>query len=165
MSDKENRIVVNTSPWIALSTCGQIPLLKKIYQEVHIPVGVKEEILAGGKRGIGVRELAASSWIKIGKIIDIEKVKLLFELDRGEAEVIILAKEKGINRVLMDEKVARLQAEVLGLDVIGTLGLLLRAKKNAMIPAIKPLIAKMLENDIWIKDEIVEGILRDAKED
>jgi len=44
----------------------------------------------------------------------------LFELDRGEAEVIILAKEKGIKQVLMDEKVARLQAEVLGLNVVGT---------------------------------------------
>ena len=78
MSDKENRIVVNASPWIALSICGQIPLLKKIYGEVHIPVGVKEEILAGGKQGIGVRELGASSWIKIEKVVDIEKVKLLF---------------------------------------------------------------------------------------
>ena len=165
MSDKENRIVVNTSPWIALSICGQIPLLKKIYGEVHVPVGVKEEILAGGKQGIGVREIEASSWVRIGRVIDIEKVTLLFELDRGEAEVIILAKEKGIKRVLMDEKVARLQAEVLGLNVIGTLGLLLRAKKSGIISSIKPLVEKMLENGIWIKDEIVEGILRDARED
>ena len=165
MSDKENRIVVNTSPWIALSICGQIPLLKKIYHEVHIPLGVKKEILAGGKQGIGVRELEASSWVKIGKVIDIEKVKLLFELDQGEAEVIILAKEKRIKQVLMDEKVARLQAEVLGLNVTGTLGLLLRAKKKGMISSIKPLVSKMLENGIWIKAEIVEGILIDARED
>jgi predicted nucleic acid-binding protein len=49
--------------------------------------------------------------------------------------------------------------------VIGTLGLLLRAKKNGMIPSVKPLIAKMLDNGIWIKSEIVDGILRDASED
>jgi hypothetical protein len=65
----------------------------------------------------------------------------------------------------MDERIARLQAEVLGLKVTGTLGLLLRAKKKGMISSIKPLIAKMLENGIWIKAEIVEGILRDARED
>ena len=47
----------------------------------------------------------------------------------------------------------------------GTLGLLLRAKKKGMISSIKPLIAKMLENGIRIKAEIVEGILRDARED
>ena len=165
MSDKENRIVVNTSPWIALSICGQIPLLKKIYNEVYIPFGVKEEILAGGTQSIGVRELKASPWLKIEKVIDIEKVKLLYELEHGEAEVIILAKEKGIKQVLVDEKVARLQAKVLGLNVIGTLGLLLKAKKEGMISSIKPLVAKMLENGIWIKGEIVEGILKDAREE
>lgn len=164
MSNKENRIVVNTSPWIALSICGQIPLLKKIYNEVYIPFGVKEEILAGGKKGIGVRELRESPWLKIEKVFDIEKVNLLYELDQGEAEVIILAKEKGIKQVLLDEKVARLQAKVPRLNVIGTLGLLLKAKKEGMVSNIKPLMAKILENGIWIKGEIVEGILKDAGE-
>ena len=164
MNNKGNRIVVNTSPWIALSICGQIPLLKKIYNEVYIPFGVKEEILAGGKKGIGVRELRESPWLKIEKVFDIEKVNLLYELDQGEAEVIILAKEKGIKQVLLDEKVARLQAKVLRLNVIGTLGLLLKAKKEGMVSNIKPLMAKILENGIWIKGEIVEGILKDAGE-
>ncbi|MBN2373817.1 hypothetical protein JXL19_08520 [bacterium] len=31
MENKGKSIVVNTSPWIALSICGQIPLLKRIY--------------------------------------------------------------------------------------------------------------------------------------
>jgi len=158
MNNKGNRVVVNTSPWIALSICGQIPLLKNLYNEVYIPFGVKEEILAGGKKGIGVRELRESPWLKI------EKVNLLYELEQGEAEVIILAKEKGIKQVLLDEKVARLQAKVLGLNVIGTLGLLLKAKKEGMVSNIKPLMAKILENGIWIKGEIVEGILKDAGE-
>ena len=84
-------------------------LLKKIHNEVYIPFGVKEEILAGGKQGIGVRELKESSWLKIGKVLDIEK--------------------------------------------------------EGMISSIKPLIAKILENGIWIKDEIVIGILKDAMEE
>jgi hypothetical protein len=77
-------------------------------------------IMAGGKRGIGIHELEGSPWIKIGKVSDIEKIKLLHELDQGEAEVIILAKEKEINQVLIDERVARIQAKALGLNVIGT---------------------------------------------
>lgn len=96
--------------------------------------------------------------------MDIEKVKLLCELEQGEAEVIILAKEKEIDQVLIDEKVARLQAEVLGLNVIGTLGLLLKAKKEGLLPSIRPLITKILNSGIWIKDEIVKGILKDAEE-
>jgi len=165
MAGEENRIVVNTSPWIALSICNQIPLLQKLYTEVLIPLGVKEEILEGGEQGIGTYELKTSSWLKIEKVVDVEKIKLLYELEQGEAEVIILAKEKGIRQVLIDEKVARLQAKVLGFDVIGTLGLLLKAKKKGMLPSIKPLITKMLENGIWVKGEIVKGILKDAEEE
>ncbi len=117
MRDKEKSIVVNTSPWISLSICGQIQLLKRLYTNVFMPMGVKEELLAGGAAGIGVRELKTSSWLKIKKVNDIDKVKFLYELEQGEAEVIVLAKERNIKQVLIDEKVARLQARILGLDV------------------------------------------------
>jgi predicted nucleic acid-binding protein len=163
--DKGNSIVVNTSPWIALSACSQIALLEKLYTNVYIPYHVKEEIMAGGKEGIGVYELKASQWLKIENVSDVEKVNLLYELEQGEAEVIILAKEKGIKHVLIDERVARLQAKVLGLDVIGTLGLLLKAKKKGLILSIKPLIEQILGHGIWIKDEIVKGILKNSGEE
>lgn len=163
MTDKG--IVVNTTPWIALSICGQIPLLEKLYTDVCIPLHVKEEIMAGGRNSFGVYELETCEWVRIEKVHDIEKIKLLYELEQGEAEVIILAREKGIQHVLIDEKVARLQAKVLGLNVIGTLGVLLMAKKKGLLDSIKPAIAKILENGIWIKDEIVVGILQDAGEE
>ena len=163
MTDKG--IVVNTSPWIALSICGQIPLLQKLYADVCIPLHVKEEIVAGGRESFGVYELETCEWVRIEKVRDTEKIKLLYELEQGEAEVIILAKEKSIQLVLIDEKVARLQAKVLGLNVIGTLGVLLMAKKKGLLNAIKPAIAKILENGIWIRDEIVIGILKNAGEE
>ncbi len=125
---------------------------------------MKQEMLIGGEDVVGVNELKTSPWLIIEKVVDTKKVELLYELEQGEAEVIILAKEKGINQVMIDERVARLQAKVLGLDVIGTLGLLLKAKKTGVISSIKPLIIKMVNNGIWIKDEIVKGILKDAKE-
>lgn len=164
MTDEGKGIVVNTSPWIALSACGQIELLQKLYKDVYIPCHVKEEIMAGGKQVIGVHELETCKWIKIETVSNIEKISLLSELEQGEAEVIILAKEKGIKQVLIDEKVARLHAKVLGLDVIGTLGLLLKAKKKGLIPAIKPSVQKILEHGIWIKEEIVKGILKESGE-
>lgn len=164
MTEKMEGIVVNTSPWITLSICGQISLLEKLYADVYIPHYVKEEIMAGGKQEIGVKELKTSHWLKIEKVSDINKVALLYELEEGEAEVIVLAKEKGIKQVLIDEKVARLHAKVLGLKVIGTLGLLLKAKKKGLLTSIKPSILKILDNGIWIKDEIVNGILKEAEE-
>ena len=165
MIERKKGIVVNTSPWIALSICGQIPLLEKLYTDVYIPQHVKEEIIAGGRESFGVHELETCTWLKIEKVHDIEKVKLLYELERGEAEVIILAKEKGIQQALIDEKVARLQAKVLGLEVIGTLGVLLKAKKEGLLFSIKPSVIKIVDNGIWIKDEIVSGVLKEAGEE
>lgn len=164
MTDKTKGIVVNASPWIALSICGQTSLLNKLYNEVYIPYGVKDEIMAGGKHDIGVKELKTSPWLKIEKVSDIGKLELLYELEQGEAEVIVLAKEKGIKHVLIDEKIARQQAKIFGLKVIGTLGLLLKAKKKGLLSSIRPLIIKILDNGIWIKEEVVDGILRDASE-
>lgn len=88
----------------------------------------------------------------------------MHELEQGEAEVIILAKEKEIDQVLIDERIARMQAKVLGLNVIGTLGLLLKAKRNGLLPSIKPSIDKILQSGIWIKEDIVKGILKGAGE-
>lgn len=157
-------IVINTSPWVALSLCNQTSLLNQLYSQVFMPATVKDEILVGGKKGVGVKELNVSGWLKVEKVKDINKVSLLYELEKGEAEVIVLAIEKGIKLVLIDEKIARLQAKVLNLDVIGTLGLLLKAKKRRLIENIKPLISSIVEGGYWIKEDIIEGILKVAGE-
>ena len=78
-----SRIVVNASPWIALSICGQTDILGKLYNEVYMPFAVKREILAGRKK-VGVRELNKSHWLKIENVIGGEKAEFLYELDRGE---------------------------------------------------------------------------------
>jgi len=164
MNIKSSIAVINTSPWISLSLCGRIDVLKDLYDKILIPPAVREEITAGGKSQIGVQELESATWLQTVEIKDSDKVSLLHELDRGEAEVIILAKEQTVAEVIIDEKVARMQALVLGLEVVGTLGLLLRAKKCGFINEIRPLIDKILEGGIYIHGDIIHGILREAGE-
>lgn len=157
-------IVINTSPWIALSLCKQTSVLNLLYNEVYMPVTVKNEILAGGSEGIGIKELKESDWLIIEKVKDFKKVNLLYELEKGEAEVIVLAIEKSIKHVLIDERIARLQAKVLNIDIIGTLGLLLKAKRKNLIKKIKPLINSIVEGGYWIKEDIIKEILKEAGE-
>ena len=162
MTPEFSLAVINTSPWISLCLCGQIDLLSKLYKTVMIPLAVRREIEAGGRNQIGVKELEHPNWLKTVGVSDSTKVSLLHELDQGEAEVIILAKENNATEVIIDEKVARMQAKILGLEVVGTLGLLLRAKKYGLISEIGPLIQNILEGGIYIHKNIVEGILREA---
>ena len=41
-------IVINTSPWVALTLCKQTSVLNQLYSEVFMPATVKDEILVGG---------------------------------------------------------------------------------------------------------------------
>jgi len=58
-------------------------------------------------------------------------------LDRGESEVIALAQEVNADLVLLDEKDARLAAKKTGLKVLGTIGILVWAKKAGYIPSLR----------------------------
>lgn len=57
-----------------------------------------------------------------------------------------------------------MQARIAGLEVVGTLGLLLRLKKHGQIPHIQPLIEKLLQGGIYIREDIIAGILHKAGE-
>lgn len=77
-------------------------------------------------------------WIKTVAAQDRLAVEVLLdELDLGEAETIVLARELNAEWVLMDEKKGRRKLTQLGLPKIGTLGLLLKAKRVNLIPSIR----------------------------
>ena len=73
MNNSSKRIVINTSPWIALSICSQTSLLNTMYEEVYMPEAVRDEIRTGGQKGIGVKKLNASSWMKIDYYFEMAK--------------------------------------------------------------------------------------------
>lgn len=69
---------------------------------------------------------------------DIAVELLKEELDAGENAAIILARERGADLLLIDERAARRKATTLRLTVIGTLGALLMAKDRGLLPALRP---------------------------
>lgn len=83
-------VVVNTTPIIALALLDRLDILEALYGEVWIPQAVRDEIIAGADRP-GAAELARSPCIRVAVLADPTPVRLLSDLDRGEAEVIALA--------------------------------------------------------------------------
>ena len=159
------KIVVNTTPIIALSHLGKLSLLGAIYGEVTIPSAVREEVFAK-EDSICVSEFFKNE--KYIKVRDIENTlaKSLFksQLHSGEVEVMILAKELSADLVIIDDANAKKYAEYLGLTVTGTLGVLLRAKELGLIEKLKPYVDNMRNDDIFLSDRVVNYCLKLAGE-
>jgi predicted nucleic acid-binding protein len=112
--------------------------LKDMFKRVVIPQTVKREVVERGKESGApdafLIENEIGDWITVEQDIN-EKVKEIAEqagIELGEAIVIMLAKEKGLP-VLIDDSAARRFALGLGLEVIGSIGVLIKAAKVGII--------------------------------
>ncbi|MFO1431351.1 MAG: DUF3368 domain-containing protein [Candidatus Competibacteraceae bacterium] len=121
----------NTTPLIALSSIDRLELLQRLFDRVHIVTEVVEECLAGGP--IAVPDLRRLDWIEIVESTAIIDPSILLELDKGEKHTLDMARKLKADWVVIDEKIGRNMAEYLGLRVIGTLGILLKAKQQGLI--------------------------------
>ena len=160
-----NRVLINTSPLLALlAGCGGLDLLRDLYDEVLVPQEVCEEIAAGGASGFGVAAFDRATWLRRWPQ-RIEPSPLLHRaLDRGEAAVIQLALNEGVSRVCIDEPVGRRLARLNGLTVTGSIGVLLRARKEGKIVSVRPVLERMRSHGIWLSESVVTFALRESGE-
>ncbi len=162
---KTEIIVINTSPLIALiSALGDLKVLPFLYQEVLVPFEVCQEIIKGGTTGFTVTEFQLDPWLnKQSSSLQITPF-LLNCLDLGEASVIQLALNKSIQTVCIDEAVGRRIARLSGLSLTGSIGILLRAKKEGYPLSIKDCIKKMLDHQIRLSQTVINFALKEADE-
>lgn len=144
-------VVARRHPLIAFTQIGQLPLLRGLFTTLLVPPAVALEIAPGasGQTWIVERHLAHT----------IPPSATRANLGAGESEAISLALELDADRLLIDEKAARRLAESLGLTVIGTLGVLLAAKRTGRIQVVRPQVEALLEKSFWISPQLVERAL------
>jgi predicted nucleic acid-binding protein len=158
-------VVSNASPLIALAKIGRLDLLPELFESIIVPQAVYDEVVTSGAERPGVLEIRQASWIKTRSITDQSKVSyLLAELDRGEAEALVLAEEVSANWVLLDETKARLVAELVGLHYIGTVGLLLLAKQLGKLAFLRPVLDELRANQFYISQKVYQAVLEEAGE-
>ncbi len=85
------------------------------------------------------------------------------ELDAGEAAALMLALAEG-GTILTDEHKARVAATKLGIAVLGTLGLLKRARQDEVVPALRPIITRLVRSGYFIAPELVEQLVAQVNE-
>ena len=161
-------IICDSSVLIALSAIGQLGLLQKRCRgtKLLVPKAVWREVVEEGKGQPGAQEVADARWIEVAEVKNRAVVEvLLAHLDCGEAEVIALAQERQADLVLLDEKEAREFAERLGLRVLGTLGLLVWAKREGLITVVREqLDALKRKAGFRISSELYRRVLEEVGE-
>ena len=159
--------VANSSLLIALSAIGRLELLSRRFPEgILIPQAVWREVVETGKGQPGAKKVASAKWITVCEVEDKDCVTLLRrELDEGEAEAIALCREREIEVILLDEKDARRGARRLGLAVLGTVGVLIWAKRVGLITSLREqLDVLQTQGKFRLSQSVCEEALRTVRE-
>jgi len=159
------RVLSNTSPLMALAVIGKQELLPALFGEVVVTPAVLEELEAGGPGAPGA-DARNWPWLVHYWPQNADAVRVLAQqLDRGEAQTLAAALETRPDLVLLDETIGRRVAANLGVAVLGTIGVLLDAKRRGLIPALRPLLDH-LRNDagFWMSDALYRQALIRANE-
>ncbi len=159
-----NRWVVDAGPLIFLAKLDRLDLLR-VRGNVYAPRGVFAETQAYLDEAAQAIANATKTWLQIVNAEDHLAVELLLaDLHRGEAEVIVLARELHADWVVLDDMKARRFARRLGLPVVGTVGLLLSAKLRGEIPSLQDEVRRLQSLGFWISPGLVEKALDAAGE-
>lgn len=157
-------LVADTGPLVALGGIGRLELLRTLYDAVLVPNAVHLEVLAGGTRAVGLSDYKRMNWIDVVEVNNIDP-SLLALLDEGEAAVIALARLHGANSVLIDEQKARkIARSIYGLHVLGSVRVLLDAKRQGLLEDVGAALLGMRDNGYHLHENIVRRALSEAGE-
>ena len=159
-------IVSNTTPLIGFASIQRFDILHQLFGEIYIAQAVyKEAVIAGYEVGGARKEVQDADWIKTIDVKDQLAIQeLLGEMDLGEAETIVLARELNADWVLMDEKKGRRKLDQFNLKKIGTVGILLKAKQMGLLSVIEPEVKRLRQQGFSLSQMVVDAVLQQADE-
>lgn len=160
------RVVSNTSPLSNLAVIGEIGILQKIYPKVLIPPAVHSELICFDEIQSIISNLVETGWLEVQTPENIQLTQTLNQLlDPGEAAAIALAVDTMADRLLIDERIGRSIASQYNIKIRGILGLLVNAKSQGLIPAIRPLLDRLIgEAGFRVGQTLYDRILQESGE-
>ncbi len=151
--------VVNSSPLIFLSRVGLIHLLKQAGSAVSVPSSVAQEIMRYGADDPAAQALSNNDWLMVVDIPSIPQIIQSWDLGAGESSVLAHAYANTGMTAVIDDLSARHCATTLNIPVIGTLGLVLIAKKRGIIPLARPVMDKLRQTGMYLSNAIMNQAL------
>ncbi len=149
-------VVADTSPLIYLSRVGALGLLHTLFGEVVVPRAVWTEVVEQRTAAPGLDALRVANWLRV---VDQELPVLDLGLDAGETAAILLAESLQADLLLIDERLGRRVAESRGLIVRGTLGVLVQARRTGALPALRPVLERLVADGFRISPALIREAL------
>jgi predicted nucleic acid-binding protein len=141
-------IVTDSTCLIGLERINLLAILPQLFEPVIVPSAVANEF--GG----------SFEWLIVEVPTDESLLtSLRLQIDLGEAETIALAYERA-SRVLLDDRQARTAARKLGLRIIGTVGMLVRAKRESIIPDLTAVLDQLEANNFYMSNDLRNEAVR-----
>lgn len=156
-------VVADASALLALVACEALGLLDEMFGEVRVPAAVFDEVAVEGQPGAQQLRMYLA-----GKVVNVNPAEhgiSVGGIGRGELEAMALYRHLRADLLLVDDRRARGAARGYGIEIVGSAGVLVLAKRRALIPAVKPLLARMREADIYIDARVEARVLRLAGEE
>lgn len=165
----KNKLIINSTPIIGLSILGKLFLLADLFEKVYVPEAVYKEIIHSDSPNIYGRDelkrMIGDELFQLYRVNNSELVKKLYgKLHEGELEVVVGAKELDLKYVAIDEHAARSLAKTFQLQPIGTIGILILAKKNGLISEVRSSLDILVKHDFYISKNLYQKALTQADE-
>lgn len=154
---KTGQAVADASSLIVFEQIGRLELVREVLGEVLIPPAVMGEIAPT----LG----NPPSWVVVSAPPSIsDSLSSWSGLDRGEVEAIALALAVSADTILLDDRPARQTAKRLGLFVVGSLGLLLEARRLRMVDNVQAELDAMIAVGFHVGQPLYDEVLMLAEE-
>ena len=155
-------LAADASALIALSVCDSLGLLEALFGTVLVPEAVFFEVAAVDK----LQSDRVRGYLH-GKVRTVDMQRFVYLdafADAGETQAMLLYKEVAADYLLIDDKRGRKVAKINQIKTVGSLGVLLQAKRAGLIPRVAPLIAQIAASPVFMGESLIQTVLDLADE-
>jgi predicted nucleic acid-binding protein len=153
--------VVNASPLIVFGKIGQLDLLKRIPKEIVVPQAVADEIVAGPEND-AARLAIEAEMFHLAEAEEPTPELAAWDLGSGETAVLSYALANPGWTAILDDGAARKCAVTFGIEVKGSLAIVVLAQKRGLIPRAKQVLHTMQEVGLRLDERTIRRVLKET---
>jgi predicted nucleic acid-binding protein len=157
-------VVSDTTPITYLLQIKHEFLLQRLYNKLIVPTAVWDELLQFTQTRKEAGQLFQEDWVTVENPSSLIKLPEQSDIGKGEWKALSLATELGADLVLMNKRLGTSLARQLNLKTIGLLGILIEAKREKHIPAVKSLLDSLIAKRFFLTKDLYNKILLNINE-